>query len=172
MSSTGSSSPPPADDSDDDNYQNLMSTAMLVTTPNQNTRKRNTDHLGDAKDSLPLPSLELSLVCTNGNHLRAITSFAAQKRLCPEQLTTVEAFARDPLPVRLGKLYATCLANENTLAKFQAAKPQCEINREFAVEPPSATRWLIRHAVLGGYVIWWPFSCLLVMAYIKCLLPY
>jgi hypothetical protein len=27
--------------------------------------------------------------------------------------------------------------------------------REFAVEPPGATRWLIRHAVPGGYVIWW-----------------
>ncbi|KAJ6528159.1 hypothetical protein B0H19DRAFT_1243162 [Mycena capillaripes] len=27
--------------------------------------------------------------------------------------------------------------------------------RENAVEPPSATRWLIRHAVLGGYVTWW-----------------
>jgi hypothetical protein len=28
-------------------------------------------------------------------------------------------------------------------------------NRGFAVEPPGATRWLIWHAVLGGYVIWW-----------------
>ncbi|KAJ7794830.1 hypothetical protein B0H13DRAFT_2512084, partial [Mycena leptocephala] len=103
MSSTRSSSPPPADDSDDDNYQDLMSTATPVTTPNRNTRKRNADHLGD--DGLPLPSLELSLVRTNGNHLGAITSFAARKRLRPEQLTAVEAFARDPLPVQLGKLY-------------------------------------------------------------------
>jgi hypothetical protein len=96
-----SSSPPPADDSDDDNYQDLMSTATPVTTPNRNTRKRNADHLGD--DGLPLPSLELSLVRTNGNHLGAITSFAARKRLRPEQLTAVEAFARDPLPVQLGE---------------------------------------------------------------------
>ncbi|KAJ7853244.1 hypothetical protein B0H13DRAFT_1904226 [Mycena leptocephala] len=94
-----------------------------VTTPNRNTWKRNADHLGDANDGLPLPSLELSLIRTNGNHLGAITSFAARKRLRPEQLTAVEAFAKDPLPVQLGKLYATCLANENTLAKFQVAKP-------------------------------------------------
>jgi hypothetical protein len=33
--------------------------------------------------------------------------------------------------------------------------PQYALNREFAVEPPGATRWLIRHAVLGGYIIWW-----------------
>jgi hypothetical protein len=44
--------------------------------------------------------------------------------------------------------------------------------REFAVEPPGATRWLIQHAVLGGYVIWWLFGCLLVMVCIECLLPY
>jgi hypothetical protein len=45
-------------------------------------------------------------------------------------------------------------------------------NREFAVEPPGTTRWLIWHAVPGGYVIWWLFGCLLVMACIECLLPY
>ncbi|KAJ7910799.1 hypothetical protein B0H13DRAFT_2328980 [Mycena leptocephala] len=44
--------------------------------------------------------------------------------------------------------------------------------REFAVEPPSTTRWLIRHAVPGGYAIWWLFGCLLVMMCIECLLPY
>ncbi|KAJ7810391.1 hypothetical protein B0H13DRAFT_2384650 [Mycena leptocephala] len=149
MSSTRSSSPPPADDSDDDNYQDLMSTATPVTTPNRNTRKRNADHLGD--DGLPLPSLELSLVRTNGNHLGAITSFAARKRLRPEQLTAVEAFARDPLPVQLGKLYATCLANENTLAKFQAAKPQFEINSALKTNLTRAVNAMLCSSKLSQY---------------------
>jgi hypothetical protein len=39
---------------------------------------------------------------------------------------------------------------------------RCVNNREFAVEPPGATSWLIWHAVPGGYVIWWLFGCLLV----------
>ncbi|KAJ7820176.1 hypothetical protein B0H14DRAFT_2600160 [Mycena olivaceomarginata] len=30
--------------------------------------------------------------------------------------------------------------------------------RAFAVEPPGATGWLIRHAVPGGYVTWWLFG--------------
>jgi len=29
------------------------------------------------------------------------------------------------------------------------------VNRAYAVEPPGATRWLIRHVVPGGYVSWW-----------------
>ncbi|KAJ7323836.1 hypothetical protein DFH08DRAFT_817316 [Mycena albidolilacea] len=33
----------------------------------------------------------------------------------------------------------------------------------FAVEPPSATRWLIRHAVLGGYIGWWLLGWLLII---------
>ncbi|KAJ7362732.1 hypothetical protein DFH08DRAFT_799751 [Mycena albidolilacea] len=31
-------------------------------------------------------------------------------------------------------------------------------NRAFAVEPPGATGWLVRHAVPGGYVTWWLFG--------------
>ncbi|KAJ7904832.1 hypothetical protein B0H13DRAFT_2510585 [Mycena leptocephala] len=151
MSSTRSSSPPPANDSDDDDYQNLMSTGTPVTTPNRNARKRNADHLGDANDGLPLPSLELSLVRTNGNHLGVITSFAAWKRLRPEQLTAVEAFARDPLPVQLGKLYATCLANENTLAKFQAAKPQFEINSALKTNLTRAVNAMLCSSKISQY---------------------
>ncbi|KAJ7844314.1 hypothetical protein B0H13DRAFT_2411590 [Mycena leptocephala] len=151
MSSTRSSSPPPANDSDDDDYQNLMSTATPVTTPNRNARKRNADHLGDANDGLPLPSLELSLVRTNGNHLGVITSFAARKRLRPEQLTAVEAFARDPLPVQLGKLYATCLANENTLAKFQAAKPRFEINSALKTNLTRAVNAMLCSSKISQY---------------------
>jgi hypothetical protein len=146
-----SSSPPPADDSDDDNYQDLMSTATPVTTPNRNTRKRNADHLGDANHGLPLPSLELSLVRTNGNHLGVITSFAARKRLRPEQLTAVEAFARDPLTVQLGKLYATCLANENTLAKFQAAKPRFEINSALKTNLTRAVNAMLCSSKISQY---------------------
>ncbi|KAJ7917333.1 hypothetical protein B0H13DRAFT_2443035 [Mycena leptocephala] len=150
MSSTRSSSPP-ANDSDDDDYQNLMSTATPVTTPNRNTRKRNADHLGDANHGLPLPSLELSLVRTNGNHLGVITSFAARKRLRPEQLTAVEAFARDPLTVQLGKLYATCLANENTLAKFQAAKPRFEINSALKTNLTRAVNAMLCSSKISQY---------------------
>jgi hypothetical protein len=64
----------------------------------------------------------------NGNHLGAITAFATRKYLRPEQLTAVYTFAGDPIPVQLGKIFVICLANENTLAKFQAAKLTFEIN--------------------------------------------
>jgi hypothetical protein len=40
------------------------------------------------------------------------------------------------------------------------------------VEPPSATRWLIRHAMPGGYISWWLLGRLLIIACIECLLPY
>ncbi|KAJ7194511.1 hypothetical protein GGX14DRAFT_404556 [Mycena pura] len=121
-----SSSPPRrSDDSDDENYDSLMSAITPLSTPAA-PRKRNADHL-DTSD-VPLPLLDLALQRVNGNHLGAITAFATRKRLRPEQLTAIETFARDPIPVQLGKIFATCLANENTLAKFQAAKPTFEIN--------------------------------------------
>ncbi|KAJ7191354.1 hypothetical protein GGX14DRAFT_407291 [Mycena pura] len=121
-----SSSPPRrSNDSDDENYDSLMSAITPLSTPAA-PRKRNADHL-DTSD-VPLPLLDLALQHVNGNHLGAITAFATRKRLRPEQLTAVETFARDPIPVQLGKIFATCLANENTLAKFQAAKPTFEIN--------------------------------------------
>ncbi|KAJ7803684.1 hypothetical protein B0H14DRAFT_2613131 [Mycena olivaceomarginata] len=98
------SPPRRSDDSDNEDYDSLMSAVTPVKTPAPN-RKRNTDHLNGSDE--PLPSLDLSLM---------------------QQLTAVETFARDPIPVQLGKIFATCLANENTLAKFQAVKPTFEIN--------------------------------------------
>ncbi|KAJ7189422.1 hypothetical protein GGX14DRAFT_626844 [Mycena pura] len=112
-----------SDDSDDEDYSRLMSNVTPVTTP---ARKRNADHLDTSDD--PLPPLDMALLRVNGNHLGAITNFATRKRLRPEQVTAVETFARDPIAVQLGKIFATCLANENALAKFQAAKPTFEIN--------------------------------------------
>jgi hypothetical protein len=51
------------------------------------------------------------------------------------------------------------LLKGNGAREMEDAGSKCESPseyiREFAVEPPGATRWLIRHAVLGGYVIWW-----------------
>jgi hypothetical protein len=93
-------------------------TPVETSAPNH---KCNANHLNTS--GVSLPSLDLALLHVNGNHLGAITSFATRKCLRPEQLTTVETFARDPIPVQLSKIFATCLANENTLAKFQAARP-------------------------------------------------
>ncbi|KAJ7347292.1 hypothetical protein DFH08DRAFT_1002059 [Mycena albidolilacea] len=126
-----SSSPPRrSDDSDDEDYDRLMSATTPVSSPTR-TRKRNTDHLDSDhldSDDAPLPSLNLALQRVNGNHLESITSFATRKRLRPDQITAVEMHAGDPLPVQLSKIYILGLANENALAKFQAAKPTFEIN--------------------------------------------
>ncbi|KAJ7857927.1 hypothetical protein B0H14DRAFT_2578097 [Mycena olivaceomarginata] len=121
-----SSSPPcRSDDSDDEDYDRLMSATTPVSSPTR-TRKRNTDHLDF--DDAPLPSLNLALQQVNGNHLESIIGFATRKCLRPDQITAVEMHAGDPLPVQLSKIYVLGLANENTLAKFQAAKPTFEIN--------------------------------------------
>ncbi|KAJ7879323.1 hypothetical protein B0H13DRAFT_1892282 [Mycena leptocephala] len=111
-----SSSPRSVDHSDDeDDYGALMSTVSPNTSPTV-SRKRNGDHLDTDDDNLPLPSLDLALRA-NGNH-----------RLRPEQMTALEVFMADPIPVQLGKIFALGLATDNTLAKFQAAKPPFEIN--------------------------------------------
>lgn len=122
-----SSSPGSVDHSDDeDDYGALMSTVSPNTSPTV-SRKRNGDHLDTDDDNLPLPSLDLALRA-NGNHVGAITAFATRKRLRPEQMTALEVFMADPIPVQLGKIFALGLATDNTLAKFQAAKPPFEIN--------------------------------------------
>ncbi|KAJ7811766.1 hypothetical protein B0H13DRAFT_1926529 [Mycena leptocephala] len=122
-----SSSPRSVDHSDDeDDYGTLMSTVSPNTSPTV-SRKRNGDHLDTDDDNLPLPSLDLALRA-NGNHVGAITAFATRKRLRPEQMTALEVFMADPIPVQLGKIFALGLATDNTLAKFQAAKPPFEIN--------------------------------------------
>ncbi|KAJ7302190.1 hypothetical protein DFH08DRAFT_978047 [Mycena albidolilacea] len=99
-----------SDDSEDEDYDRLMSAVTPVTSPAR-SRKRNTDHL-DPSD-VPPSSLDLALQRVNGNHLGAISAFATRKRLRPEQLTAVDTFAGDPIPVQLGKIFAICLANEN-----------------------------------------------------------
>jgi hypothetical protein len=107
-----------------------MSATTPVSSPAR-TRKRNADHLDsdrlDSDDAL-LPSLNLALQRVNGNHLESIIAFATRKRLRPDQITAVEMHAGDPLPVQLSKIYVLGLANENALAKFQAAKPPFEAN--------------------------------------------
>ncbi|KAF7350243.1 hypothetical protein MVEN_01327800 [Mycena venus] len=121
-----SSSPPRrSDDSDDDDYDRLMSAVTPVSSPAR-TRKHNADHLDS--DDVPPSSLNLALQRVNGNHLESIIAFANRKRLRPDQITAVETYAGDPLPVQLSKIYVLGLANENALAKFQAAKPTFEIN--------------------------------------------
>ncbi|KAJ7213638.1 hypothetical protein GGX14DRAFT_563952 [Mycena pura] len=124
-----SSSPRRYDDSDSDDYDRLMSVVTPVSSPAR-TRKRNADHLdSDHRDSDDAPpSLNLALQRVNGNHLESIIAFANRKRLRPDQITAVETHAGDPLPVQLSKIYVLGLANENALAKFQAAKPTFEIN--------------------------------------------
>ncbi|KAJ7796553.1 hypothetical protein B0H14DRAFT_3494665 [Mycena olivaceomarginata] len=126
-----SSSPPRrSDDSDDEDYDRLMSATTPVSSPAR-TRKCNTDHLDSDRldsDDAPLLSLNLALQRVNGNHLESIIAFATRKRLRPDQITAVEMHAGDPLPVQLSKIYVLGLANENTLAKFQAAKPPFEAN--------------------------------------------
>ncbi|KAJ7856008.1 hypothetical protein B0H13DRAFT_2357614 [Mycena leptocephala] len=122
-----SSSSRSVDHSDDeDDYGAQMSTVSPNTSPTV-SRKRNDDHLDTDDDNLPLPSLDLALRA-NGNHVGAITAFAIRKRLRPEQMTALEVFMADPIPVQLGKIFAWGLATDNTLAKFQAAKPPFEIN--------------------------------------------
>ncbi|KAJ7183997.1 hypothetical protein B0H12DRAFT_1079417 [Mycena haematopus] len=121
-----SSSPPRrSDDDDDDDYDHLMSAVTPVSTPAR-IRKRNANHLDS--DDAPPSSSNLAPQRVNGNHLESIIAFANRKRLRPDQMTAVETHAGDPLPVQLSKIYVLSLANENALAKFQAAKPTFEIN--------------------------------------------
>ncbi|KAJ7475086.1 hypothetical protein B0H11DRAFT_2428505 [Mycena galericulata] len=125
MASSSSRSSPFDDDEDD--YSNLMSTATPISSP---ARKRTADDAGlDESDPEPPAAISSALsLRPNGNHLQAVSAFATRKRLRPEQVAEVEGFLRDPVPVQLAKLFITLKANENTLAKFQAAQPKFEIN--------------------------------------------
>ncbi|KAJ6585464.1 hypothetical protein B0H19DRAFT_1059688 [Mycena capillaripes] len=60
-------------------------------------------------------------------------------------------------------IYNRYLSRATWLHQLEQAIQQTEEIREHAVEPPSATRWLIRHAVPGGYISWWLFRQMLVM---------
>ncbi|KAJ7501895.1 hypothetical protein B0H11DRAFT_2368791 [Mycena galericulata] len=111
------------DDDDDDDYSNLMSTTTPVTSP---ARKRSAD---DANLDEPPASISGALsLRPNGNHLQAVATYATRKRLRPEQVAEIEGFLNDPVPVQMAKLFVNLKAQENTLAKFQAAKPKFEIN--------------------------------------------
>ncbi|KAJ7723011.1 hypothetical protein DFH07DRAFT_783695 [Mycena maculata] len=66
----------------------------------------------------------------NGNHLQVTSAHATRKRLRPEQVAEVESFLSDLFPVQMAKLFVNVKANENALAKFQAAKRKFEINSD------------------------------------------
>lgn len=125
MSSGPSRSSSPHIDDDDDDYDLLMSNVTPSCSP---TRKRTADDAELNENDLEEPLPSALVLRPNGNHLRAITAFATRKRLRPDQVTEVEAFVNDPPPVQLAKIFVSLKANENMLAKFQAAKPQFEIN--------------------------------------------
>ncbi|KAJ6547258.1 hypothetical protein B0H19DRAFT_1075162 [Mycena capillaripes] len=82
-------------------------------------------------------------------------------------LDTAAALMESPPPlpsVRLS-LAAFMVSPEKLLLAALMVLPDKNIgpldnwyNREHAVEPPGATRWLIRHAGPGGYITWWLFG--------------
>ncbi|KAF7352113.1 hypothetical protein MVEN_01174300 [Mycena venus] len=125
MSSSPSRSSSPHINDNDDDYDLLMSNVTPSSSP---TRKRTADDAQLNENDLEEPLPSALVLRPNGNHLRAITSFATRKRLRPEQVTEVEAFVNDPPSVQLAKIFVSLKANENMLAKFQAAKPHFEIN--------------------------------------------
>ncbi|KAJ7367151.1 hypothetical protein DFH08DRAFT_797983 [Mycena albidolilacea] len=103
---------------------------MSAVTPTSTPHRKRTVH--DAQlddDDSETPPLPGALVLqTNGNHLRMMSSYATRKRLRPEQLAEVESFLRDPPAVQMAKIFIDMKATKNALDKFQAAKPQFEIN--------------------------------------------
>ncbi|KAJ7042190.1 hypothetical protein C8F04DRAFT_1252168 [Mycena alexandri] len=132
-----SSSPPRGSSpvlDDDDEYSNLMSSVTPVSSP---ARKRTA---GDADlDSDTPSSISGALIRPNGNHLQAVSGYATRKRFRPEQVAEVETFLNDPFPVQMAKLFVNVKANENALAKFQAAKPKFEINSDLKTNLTRAT---------------------------------
>ncbi|KAJ7165452.1 hypothetical protein C8R43DRAFT_1122174 [Mycena crocata] len=122
---------------DDDDYSVLMSTATPVTSP---ARKRTADDADLDSDAASSTSGALPVaIRANGNHLQVISAYATRKRLRPEQVTEVENFLSDPVPVQLAKLFVNQKATENALAKFQAAKPKFEINGDLKANLTRAT---------------------------------
>ncbi|KAJ7222557.1 hypothetical protein GGX14DRAFT_558649 [Mycena pura] len=101
---------------DEDEYSNLMSTVTPISSPARKLALR-----------------------PNGNHLQVIGAYATRKRLRPEQVAEVESFFSDPFPVQMAKLFVNVKANENALAKFQAAKPKFEINSDLKTNLTRAT---------------------------------
>ncbi|KAJ7170277.1 hypothetical protein C8R43DRAFT_944796 [Mycena crocata] len=127
MASTPPRGSSPSNFDDDDEYSALMSSVTPVSSP---ARKRTAD---DAELDDPPSSVSAALSVAlrpNGNHLQVISAYATRKRLRPEQVAEVEGFLSDPVPVQMAKLFVTLKANENALAKFQAAKPKFEINSD------------------------------------------
>ncbi|KAJ7477915.1 hypothetical protein B0H11DRAFT_2424388 [Mycena galericulata] len=138
MASSGPSrSSSPIIDDDEDEYSNLMSTVTPISSP---ARKRTADDAGlDSDAALSISGALPVAVRPNGNHLQVISAYATRKRLRPEQVAEVESFLSDPFPVQMAKLFVNVKANENALAKFQAAKPKFEINSDLKTNLTRAT---------------------------------
>ncbi|KAF8146786.1 hypothetical protein K438DRAFT_1780525 [Mycena galopus ATCC 62051] len=124
-----SSSSPSSFSDDEDNYSQLMSRPTPPSSPTPPSRKRTADEAGlDGNDDVDLRPADTLLSHPNGSYFRSISAYATAKRLRPKQIAEVEGFLGDSTPVKLAKLFVTMKANENLLAKFQAAKPKFEIN--------------------------------------------
>ncbi|KAF8206101.1 hypothetical protein K438DRAFT_2092440 [Mycena galopus ATCC 62051] len=79
---------------------------------------------------MPSVSTLVLALRSNANDIRILTSFATHKRLRPEQVTAVTTMLNEPHHVQMAKIFAAVLANENALARFQAAKPKFQINSD------------------------------------------
>ncbi|KAJ7777909.1 hypothetical protein DFH07DRAFT_950981 [Mycena maculata] len=148
-SSSSSRSSSPNFDDDEDEYSNLMSTATPISSP---ARKRTADDAGLDLDTPSSISGALPVaVRPNGNHHQVISAYAPRKRLRPEQVAEVESFLSDPFPVQMAKLFVNVKANENALAKFQAAKPKFEINSDLKTNITRATNAILCSSKITQY---------------------
>jgi hypothetical protein len=137
------------DDDDEDNYQNLMSAVTLTSTPHRKRTAHDAQLDDNDSETPPLPGA--LVLQTNGNHLRMISSYATRKHLRPEQLAEVESFLRDPPAVQMARIFIDMKATKNALNKFQATKPQFEINAALKINLTRAVNAILCSSQITHY---------------------
>ncbi|KAF8133542.1 hypothetical protein K438DRAFT_1998043 [Mycena galopus ATCC 62051] len=126
--------------------------SVTPTTSSVRGTKRTADHLDqDDGDSMPPVSALALALRSNANDVRTITSFATHKRLRPEQVTAVTTMLNEPHHVQMAKIFAAVLANENALARFQAAKPKFQINSDLKTNLTRAVNAMLFSSKITEY---------------------